>query len=215
MPNLRKDEARNFIDLDISSIFYMGKFLVGPRLKSKVFFKSVKLQNDSNPALKDEYEKLLNCPVSMGQKVNQIVLDMGTVNLPVHSPDSSIQQIMLGKVKQLPCNNIDNTPARKKVISYINENMKGSIPTAEITARNLGLSLSSLKRSLKAEDTSYQQIIDKVRYEQATSMLTVQQYSICEISFLLGYSNASSFSRAFKIQTGLTPKEFRTQQHVA
>ena len=215
MPNLSKDEEKDFIDLDISSIFYMGKFLVGPRLKNQVFFKSVKLRHDHNIELKNKYEKILNCPVSMGEKENQIVLDMAAVNLPVHSPDNSIQQIMLGKVKQLACNTVDNAPVRKKVSSYINKNMKGNLPTAEVTAKNIGLSLSSLKRALKAEDTSYQQLIDEVRYRQATSMLIEQQYSACEISFLLGYSNASSFSRAFKTRTGLTPKEFRTQQHIA
>lgn len=210
--SLSAEEESHFVDHNISSIYYMGKFLIGPRYKNNKLFKQVNLRHQHNQKLQQEYEAILHCPVKMGQESNQVILDMSILMLPVYSPDEKMQKLMLTKTKKLADTSTNRNPVTAKVISYINKNMKGNLPTAEFTAKELGMSLSSLKRALKAEETSYQQVIDDERYRHAAQMLGERDHSVCEISFLLGYSNASSFSRAFKIRTGLSPKEYRNQQ---
>jgi AraC-like DNA-binding protein len=211
--SLKPHEEANFVDHNIASIFHMGQFLVGSRHRKDIVFKSVKLRHEHNSSLQQEYERLLNCPVFMGQECNQIILDMSVLNLPVHLPDLGMQKLMLTKSKKLVHKKENTAPISKEVLSYLNKNFGGNLPTAEVTAKYLGLSLSSFKRSLASEGTRYQQLIDDERYRHAVDMLSVRKHSICEISFLLSYSNASSFSRAFKSRTGLSPKEFRNQQN--
>ena len=76
-------------------------------------------------------------------------------------------------------------------------------------ASELGFSVRTLRRRLEMENTSFQQIKDGARLDLAVSLLTNHKNSITEISCRLGFSDAPSFSRAFKKWTGLSPYSFR------
>ena len=68
---------------------------------------------------------------------------------------------------------------------------------------------ASLQRKLAAEGATYRKLYDAVRQELAESYVTDGNFSLTEISYLLGFSSQASFSRAFKRWTGVTPQEFR------
>ena len=56
----------------------------------------------------------------------------------------------------------------------------------------------TLQRTLKQEGTSYQQLLDEVRYTMAQEHLRDSSMPLTNLAILLGYTDASSFSRAFK-----------------
>ena len=71
-------------------------------------------------------------------------------------------------------------------------------------AKRLAVSPQTLQRKLKSENSSFQQELSDLRAELANHDLITTTYSSSEISFLLGYSDPSSFFRAFNIWTGKT-----------
>ena len=71
------------------------------------------------------------------------------------------------------------------------------------------MSVATLKRKLKAEGESFQQIKDGQRLKQAEALLSEGNLNIDQIADRLGYSDASNFSKAFKGWTGITPSQFR------
>jgi len=73
------------------------------------------------------------------------------------------------------------------------------------TAQKLAVSSRTLQRRLQEEGTSFQQELSDLREELANHYLVNTPYSSAEISFLLGYSDPSSFFRAFRLWTGKTP----------
>ena len=73
----------------------------------------------------------------------------------------------------------------------------------------LGVSLRTLQRKLADEGTSFKQLLDETRRDLAEGYIKNTQVSIGEITYLLGFSEVSNFSRAFKRWTGLAPAEFR------
>lgn len=75
-------------------------------------------------------------------------------------------------------------------------------------AAELHTSARTLKRKLKAEGTSYSELLDRARCEQATRLLT-SELSIEQIAGCLGYSDAANFTRAFRRWTGRTPASMR------
>lgn len=87
--------------------------------------------------------------------------------------------------------------------------LENGAPTAERIAANLNLSVRSLHRGLKAEATTFREILDQLRHERAAAMLPDSRFSIPEIAYLLGFAEISSFYRAFKRWTGTTPADFR------
>lgn len=76
-------------------------------------------------------------------------------------------------------------------------------------AKFLGISQQTLHRKLLAEGTSFQTIKDSLRREKAISLLLEGAHSVEEISALLGFGEARSFTRAFKVWTGVSPREYR------
>jgi len=82
-------------------------------------------------------------------------------------------------------------------------------PSLDEVAENIGLSSWSLQRRLKDAGINFTQLVEKVRCEMATHYLQQRQLSISEMAFLLGYSEVSAFSRAFRRWFGISPRQWR------
>ena len=84
----------------------------------------------------------------------------------------------------------------------------GERPSVASVARELGVSVRLLQGRLKQEGTGYQKLLDQVREELAIVYLKKGDATLCEVAFLLGYSEQGAFNHAFKRWTGSTPGEF-------
>ncbi len=82
--------------------------------------------------------------------------------------------------------------------------------TQQDVAGSLHMSLRTLQRKLREENTSYKDLLDETRRELANQYLRQACLSVGEVTYLLGFSEPSNFARAFKRWTGRTPSEFRT-----
>lgn len=80
---------------------------------------------------------------------------------------------------------------------------------ADAACRRLKLSRRTLQRRLKAEKTSYQKVLREVRAELAVRYLRDTRLKALEVAMLLGYSNISSFTTAFKSWYDMPPAEYR------
>jgi AraC-like DNA-binding protein len=80
---------------------------------------------------------------------------------------------------------------------------------ADAACRALKLSRRTLQRRLKAEKSSFQSILREVRAELAINYLKDARLRSLEIAMLLGYSNISSFTTAFKSWYDVPPAEYR------
>ncbi len=76
--------------------------------------------------------------------------------------------------------------------------LHGQLPTVKDIANRLMLSPRSLQYQLKAEGTSFSQLLDEVRQDLAATFLERQGLTKSEVAYLLGFSDLSAFSRALK-----------------
>jgi len=76
-------------------------------------------------------------------------------------------------------------------------------------AKLLSMHRRTLSRRLKAENTTFQRLLDEVRFETALQLLDKSRTSITEIGLSLGYAEPSAFTRAFRRWSGTTPLERR------
>ena len=82
----------------------------------------------------------------------------------------------------------------------------------KIIARQLGISMRSLRRRLSAEGTTYKSLTSDARATMAKRLLLTTQASIKEVAYDLGFADSTAFHRAFKRRTGMTPQGYRTHQ---
>ncbi|HEX8240069.1 MAG TPA: AraC family transcriptional regulator [Allosphingosinicella sp.] len=80
----------------------------------------------------------------------------------------------------------------------------------ERLARDLGYSRQTLYRRLKAEGTTYEQLLDGLRKRLGTRFMS-EGLSVKDAAYRLGFSDPAAFSRAFKRWTGTSPSDMRTR----
>lgn len=80
--------------------------------------------------------------------------------------------------------------------------------TAEEVASQLNMSGQGLYRALRAEGTTFEELLAELRHRFAKGYLVERRASLKEIAYLLGYSDVSAFSRAFKRREGISPGAF-------
>lgn len=98
----------------------------------------------------------------------------------------------------------------KRLIVQLGATGRPSIPRV---AKHLGFSVRSLQRELKRHGLTFSVLVDRARYERAQALLGETEAKICDISAMLGYNDASSFSRAFMRWSGVSPRKYRCDEH--
>ncbi|MGH8417082.1 MAG: AraC-like transcriptional regulator QhpR [Pseudomonas sp.] len=83
-------------------------------------------------------------------------------------------------------------------------------PALDEIAHHLGLSEWALQRKLRDYSLSFTQLVDQIRQESAIAHLKQQNLSVTQLASMLGYSETSAFSRAFKRWFGVSPKQWRS-----
>lgn len=161
------------------------------------------------PAHGDEYHTLFRCPVKFSQKSDALVFPAKLLELPVMQMEKSLKAFL----REAPSNLIvipdNDNSVTAQVRSVIGKNFKEDFPDFETVAKTLNTTPQTLRRRLKQENSSYQEIKDTMRRDAAIYYLSRSQHTINEIAELMGFSEPSTFHRAFKKWTGLTPGNYR------
>jgi AraC-like DNA-binding protein len=103
-------------------------------------------------------------------------------------------------------------PLAERIRAAIAADLPGHEPSLAAVARRLALSPRSLQRRLAEAGTSFARTVDLVREERAKAALRSGDVAIAEVSWLLGFSEQSAFTRAFRRWTGASPTEWRRRQ---
>ena len=86
-------------------------------------------------------------------------------------------------------------------------------PGFDVISRALEISAPTLRRRLKREGTTFQQLKDQARCEAAKLHLDRAELPINEIAAQLGFTDPSAFHRSFKKWTGATPGQYLARRH--
>lgn len=191
-------------DFKVSGMLLYTQILSGKRIALKeVYFDHCKPQDIS------EYQRIFNCPLYFGKSTNALVFDKGLLQLPIIEPNKELLMLFEG-IAQNTLERIEKSEAyTKKVLNIIVKEINGEIPSLDVVAKKLAMSTRSLQGHLKKEGTSYIKLLNEVRKDIAINCLKEKNAPIAEIAYILGFSEASAFNRAFKKWTNLTPCEFR------
>lgn len=101
-----------------------------------------------------------------------------------------------------------NTSLSEKVQAFISDHLSTEL-TAEFIAAQLFMSSSTLRRKLKSEGNSIQDIRNRVRLGHGLHLIQTTKTSIGNIAFECGYQSQSRFTEQFKNLFGITPRELR------
>lgn len=161
------------------------------------------------PAHFERFESVLRCPIEFGASRNAVWFAREAFERPL--PDANPELARHNdEVVLRYLSHFDRENLRTRVRAALIEILPAGEPGIAKVADALHLSVRSLQRKLADESTSFDALLNEARHELALSYLRNPRYGIGEITFLLGFSDASAFARAFKRWSGMTPTQFRS-----
>lgn len=100
---------------------------------------------------------------------------------------------------------------RNRARDVVLEQLRRGEMCMESVASTLAMSVPTLRRRLEDEGTTFSNLVDGIRQELAEQLLRDPRRTVSEIAFLLGFSHAPAFHKAFRRWTGSTPSEHRAR----
>ncbi len=168
----------------------------------------------SRPDIVRKYEQIFACPLLFDQPTNALVFDAHYLNLPLVHTEKSVKEFLRTAPYQLMV-----MPAEKpgtglvaQVRALIGQDFSQGFPAFGKISRTLNMSEPTLRRRLKREGTSFQQLKDECRRDAAVAYLSRPELSINAVAALMGFTDPSAFHRSFKKWTGMPPGQYRHEE---
>jgi AraC-like DNA-binding protein len=156
------------------------------------------------------YRSHYGCPVRFDSEQDSFTLARGDADKVLPSSNRHIAATLDGILaEQLAQLDKTNVVARCRA-SLLEQLPSGELSEEEM-AQQLNMSRRTLQRKLADAETTYQQLVDTTRRELALRYIENPSQSITDITFMLGFSQQSAFTRAFRRWTGYAPSEYRVR----
>jgi AraC-like DNA-binding protein len=161
------------------------------------------------------YEDFFGGHVGFAAPTTRVVIDAHFLVLPLRKSDPALLTLLDQQAEQL-LGEVAAVPAvvdawRRTLVPLIREGHTSLAALAEAHH----LSTRSLQRRLAEQGMTFQGLLDQTRCHLAERHLLDAQLDLAEIALLLGYSEQSAFTRAFRSWKGLAPAKWRRSQRTA
>lgn len=195
-------------DFDLSLIISMCRMNVGGPLAPE----SVTLRRPA-PHDRKPYDEYFACPVEFGAAQDSFLLPRPIADrpLPTSNHELAITFDVILK-RQLAELSTEDLVSRCK--TYLLHELTSGEPSDADLAKAMCMSSRTLQRKLAELGLSYRSLLMAVRYELALRYLDDPARTVTDITFLLGFSEQSAFTRAFKRWSGRSPTAYREGREI-
>jgi AraC-like DNA-binding protein len=196
--------SRHWADLYLSSLLRRGRDLTGVDWNpSAVRFRHARPPNTT------AHQRFFRAPLSFDQRAHELELDRKLLDLPFRTADPNLRRIIHRYGDEL----LERLEPEEDIISTVRHIVSSSLGSDEATLDRLAARLHTtprtLQRRLSSEGVSLRSLIDEARREQALLHVANSDRALAEIAELLGFDAVSSFHRAFRRWTGVTPAQYQ------
>ncbi|THD04125.1 hypothetical protein B1810_07090 [Panacagrimonas perspica] len=164
----------------------------------------------ANPA---SYRRYFGGQVRWEQDATRVSLPLSLLARPLRQPDAALLGLLEQQAETLLADLPEAGDLEQAVRRAVGSTVREGEVTLERIASALHLSPRTLHRRLDALELGFRELRDDTRRRLAEQHLADPGMGIAEVALLLGYSEQSAFTRAFKRWTGSTPRAFRQEQH--
>lgn len=166
------------------------------------------------PAITADHEKYFGCPVHFGAPVDGLAIAADDLVRPNRLGDDGLSRFLLQHLDQEVRAVASEESLEERLRRAISRSLSAGVPRVADVARGLAMSERTLHRRLTDDGLTFRAVVDATRREMAENLLQQSQYTLSEVGFLTGFSEQSSFQRAFKRWNGQTPKAYRASHGV-
>lgn len=196
---------RQVIDLIAGGSMQLMRILLGDRWQPKA------LMHPCGPAATaQDYRRLLGLVPDFNAEQSGWLFEAGLLDIPLESADRELHRLIQKQLVMLESLPEEDFPTNVRRI--ITQMLPQGAVSIERVSACLSLSPRTLQRHLGESDTSFQELLDDSRRAMAGRYLNDATLPLSQLAELVGYSELSSFSRAFKRWFGVSPKEWKKRR---
>jgi AraC-like DNA-binding protein len=163
----------------------------------------------SLPPLGSDTSRMYQAPVAYQQPHIGLRFDARWLDLPVVQNQQSLREFLAQAPANLLVRYRDPGTVTERIRRLLRRQLQDQGPSLEAVGQALGLTAATLRRRLREEGRGFQALKDELRRDAAIEYLGQPTLALADIALQLGFSDASTFHRAFKKWTGLAPGEYR------
>ena len=164
------------------------------------------------PGSADAYEQYFACPVEFGSTANRISADRDILKSKFAYYEPEIYGLLKNHADKALANLIREFPI-DAIKRFISSNLVSKECSVESCAKNLNVSARTLQRHLAKHNLNFSMLTDSLRRDRSVELVKDPDLDLTYIAHALGFSEQSSFSRAFRRWTAQTPSEYRVAMH--
>lgn len=158
----------------------------------------------------DDFAKQFGCSVRFNRDQGYIVFSRKTLATPIESSDDRLLRILRNHADDLLRR---RPPHREEFVHQIERRLTELLPRGQARVKSIAtefaMSERTLMRRLAELNMTFAGMVERLRQDLASRYLAEDKLTFTQIAFLLGYSNQSAFSVAYKRWTGRSPREGR------
>jgi AraC-like DNA-binding protein len=152
-------------------------------------------------------QKRLGCRVYGKADAHAIAFPMDMLDRPTVTSNATVFGVLGNYLSQLRA--ATRCDFAERIAGYVRNELPTMRCSVEGCAERLGTSARTLQKRLAKSGLKFSDIVQSERIKLAKHALQWSDSTLDEIAFHLGYSEQTSFGRAFKRATGMTPQSYR------
>ncbi len=196
--------------LHLEDIYIWMVLAIMHRLSSWAIGQGIVLQSvdicGDRPAYGNDYTLLFACPINFQQPQNCLRFYTGYLDKTIIQNEMTLKEFLFNSQSQLMSELEFDSSLTFQIRDLIKKHDDCDFPRFDEVASSLNISVPTLRRRLQAEGTTYQHIKDEVRRDLAIFYLSQKPMSVDEVALRTGFTEPTSFYRAFKRWTGASPR---------
>ncbi len=153
--------------------------------------------------------RVYQVPVRAGAAHVGLSFEARWLDLPVVQSRQSLHEFLAAAPANLIVKYRDTSSLSDRIRRLLRKRVGGEMPSLDEVGSTLAVTPQTLRRRLRDEGRGFQQIKDETRRDAAIELLLHTPLALPDIAARLGFSEASTFHRAFKQWTGVAPGEYR------
>lgn len=209
--NVSAEEGRHLVELDFSQSLSLIRILLSESSGKDASFSKVYFRHSEKYPV-SYYERFFGCRVKFNMPDNCVFIKNELLERKITGHNSAVKDVIVKQMNHYAekGNKTRARPLSLQVSQYIKNNLGQDMPGMFDASEHFAMSVSTFRRRLALEKTSYQCLRNEIRCSLAEHLLVNSDYSIERISDDLSFSSSSTFIRAFKRwKAGVTPMDYR------
>ena len=163
------------------------------------------------PELPEKVRAFFNAPILYDQPFTGLVFPNTELAAAIPTADAQVHRLIKAHLEELAAASTEELDIVERLRRELRHTIGSRHCTLEGICQRWGAHPRGLQRRLRARGTGFRDLLQDVRHELAEAYLRNSSIAVLELGDLLGYRNASAFSRAFKKRTGVAPDHWRAR----